>query len=327
VNQRSRVLIADDHSSVLKKVSSLLDPHFDIVAAVESGQAALDAAAKFQPDVAILDISMPELDGIQTANALRRLGYRAKVVFLTMHRDDDYISAALATGALGYVVKSHMHRELMQAVNLALSGYRFVSPFGFTTGVNAHGEMLAAWLQHKSAGHALQFHSSEETLLAQWAEFLGNALREGVGAIATTTQTRGAKLGQLLENSGVDLLAAMRNRRYLLLDVDLLTAIVDAQSGPSGLISLLDDAVEQVLPNARTESPRLVIAGEIAPALWRHGKPHAALRVEQLTNDWARTRSFSVFCSYPTECFSRKSDREFAFGLCAEHTAIIPQPA
>jgi CheY-like chemotaxis protein len=125
---KPRVLIADDHRQFLTVASDLLRSRFEIVAEVMNGRAALEAAAKLDPDLVLLDIAMPELNGIEAATELRRSGSRAKIVFLTSHRGDEFISAAFVAGALGFVYKSRSRTDLIPALDHALAGYRFVSP-------------------------------------------------------------------------------------------------------------------------------------------------------------------------------------------------------
>jgi DNA-binding NarL/FixJ family response regulator len=125
---RARVLLADDHQPLLAAASRLLQTEFDIVATVTDGTAALRAAARVEPDVVVLDISMPGVDGIETARRLRAAGSRAAVVMLTVHDDPDLLRVCLEAGAVGYVLKSRMALELAPAVRAALAGHRFVSP-------------------------------------------------------------------------------------------------------------------------------------------------------------------------------------------------------
>ena len=99
-----------------------------MVGAVGDGQALLDAAAALDPDVVILDISMPVLDGIKAAERLQETGCRAAIVFLTVHDEANFARAALATGALGYVVKPRLVSDLLVAITEALAGRTFVSP-------------------------------------------------------------------------------------------------------------------------------------------------------------------------------------------------------
>jgi DNA-binding NarL/FixJ family response regulator len=124
-----RVLIADDHKDMRQYVRKLLLADCcEVVAAVSDGQAALDEACRLLPDVAVLDISMPVLNGIQTARRLQEINPDIKIVFLTVDTDLDTCRAALETGALGYVLKPRLGTDLVQAIKLAKEGRRFVSP-------------------------------------------------------------------------------------------------------------------------------------------------------------------------------------------------------
>jgi DNA-binding NarL/FixJ family response regulator len=120
------VLLADDHVRVLASAKHLLETHLRVVATVTNGVAALEAVQTLQPDLVVLDIEMPGMDGIQVAKEIRRLGLPAKIVFLTVYCDDDYIAAA-RIHANGYVLKSRMGSDLRTAIDEALSGRFFVS--------------------------------------------------------------------------------------------------------------------------------------------------------------------------------------------------------
>jgi DNA-binding NarL/FixJ family response regulator len=122
------VLLADDHDAVLTVAARLLGQEFEVVRAVRDGQAVLEAAAKLRPDVVVLDIAMPVLSGLEAARRLQADGGAAKVVFLTVYEDPDYLRAARAAGALGYVVKDRLASDLPVAVREALAGRPFVSP-------------------------------------------------------------------------------------------------------------------------------------------------------------------------------------------------------
>jgi DNA-binding NarL/FixJ family response regulator len=99
----------------------------DVVGTVSDGQAALDAAVKLRPDVVVLDISMPILNGIEAAKRLRQADPNTKIVFLTADNDPDTCGAALQTGALGYVLKAHLNKHLLPAVKQAQLSRRFAS--------------------------------------------------------------------------------------------------------------------------------------------------------------------------------------------------------
>ena len=123
-----RVLLADDHGDVLDTVARLLVPEFDVVGAVTDGYGLLSAAERLKPDVVIVDISMPILNGIEAVRRLMKSGSQAQVVFLTVHESSDYVRAALATGALGYVVKPRLGVDLNVAIKEVHGGRSYLSP-------------------------------------------------------------------------------------------------------------------------------------------------------------------------------------------------------
>jgi DNA-binding NarL/FixJ family response regulator len=125
-----RVLLADDHTQMRQYVRDLLsaDCCCEVVAAVGDGQAAVDAAMQLLPDVAVLDISMPVLNGIEAARRLQAVSPTVSIVFLTVDKDRDTCRAALETGALGYVLKPRLGSDLILAIKLANEKRRFVSP-------------------------------------------------------------------------------------------------------------------------------------------------------------------------------------------------------
>jgi DNA-binding NarL/FixJ family response regulator len=134
-----RVLLADDIVSVLDAVTELLLENFDIVGRVSDGQKALDDTMALQPDLIVLDISMPGMSGIEVARELKRRGNKAKIVFLTVHEDSDIMATCLAVGGLGYVAKVLMETDLIPAMNSALAGRPYVSRFSSDEGM-ANGD-------------------------------------------------------------------------------------------------------------------------------------------------------------------------------------------
>ena len=119
---RPRVLLADDSPRVVESVSELLSEDFLVVGTVSDGLDVPAAVEKNAPDIIVMDIGMPGMDGIRTAKVLREMGSTAKIVFLTISQDEDYIAAALAAGAAGYVLKARMRSDLVPALCEALAG-------------------------------------------------------------------------------------------------------------------------------------------------------------------------------------------------------------
>jgi DNA-binding NarL/FixJ family response regulator len=122
-----RVLLADDHEAVLAKVRIVLGEDFNIVGAVNNGRDAILEVQRLDPDVLVIDISMPILNGLQAVSQLRS-NRRTKVVFLTVHEDQDFVEAAFSAGASAYVVKADVTTDLVPAIRDALEGRRYISP-------------------------------------------------------------------------------------------------------------------------------------------------------------------------------------------------------
>ena len=125
---RARILVAEDHELMRNKVVRLLRRDFDVLEAVTNGEALLEAAARLKPDVCVLDISMPRLNGIETATHLKKSNSPAKVIFLTIHNDSESVGAAFKSGAEGYVFKTRMAADLVVAIKEVLAGRTFLSP-------------------------------------------------------------------------------------------------------------------------------------------------------------------------------------------------------
>ena len=125
---RPRVLIADDHHAMLDTLVQLLSHDFEVVAAVHDGLAAVKEAEQLAPDLLVLDIAMPGLNGIAAAARLKERGSSAKVVFVTNMRDAAFVEESLALGQIGFVVKDRLVADLLPAIRSVLAGDTFISP-------------------------------------------------------------------------------------------------------------------------------------------------------------------------------------------------------
>jgi len=125
--KKRRILLADDHKFITESLKSILEPTYEIVGTVEDGQKLIKEAVRLLPDVLIVDISMPKLNGLEAVRQIKKEGVESKVIFLTMHPDIIYASNALEVGALGYVLKHSAHSELLQAVENVLLGKIFIT--------------------------------------------------------------------------------------------------------------------------------------------------------------------------------------------------------
>lgn len=125
---KTRVLLADDHCLVAAGIQSMLEPFFEVVGTAANGRALVEAAERLKPDVILLDISMPELNGLEAARQLRKLVPGARLIFVTMHMDATLVREALRIGGAGYVSKQSAPKELMTAIEEVLHGRVYVTP-------------------------------------------------------------------------------------------------------------------------------------------------------------------------------------------------------
>jgi len=125
---RARLVIADDHTLVAEACRRLLEPEFEVVAVVNNGRALLEVGAELKPDVALVDIAMPRLNGLDASEELKRLVPFTKIVILTMNLDAQLAAEAFRRGASAYVVKNAAVEELLTAIREVLKGQSFLSP-------------------------------------------------------------------------------------------------------------------------------------------------------------------------------------------------------
>jgi DNA-binding NarL/FixJ family response regulator len=126
---RARILLADDHTLVSEAFKRLLEPEFDVVGTVADGRTLLQVAEQLKPDVAVIDLGLPLLNGMDAGKQLKRMLPRTRIVVLTMSEDSDLAAAALREWASGYLLKKSAAGELVQAVRDVLKGKSFVTPF------------------------------------------------------------------------------------------------------------------------------------------------------------------------------------------------------
>lgn len=122
-----RILLVDDSKEILDHLSNMLQPEYDVVGKIADGNLACSGVASLNPDIVILDISMGERSGIEIAQRLREQGYAKEIIFLTVHEDPDFVTAAIGAGGRAYVIKPRMTEDLGLAVKAVLSHRVFIS--------------------------------------------------------------------------------------------------------------------------------------------------------------------------------------------------------
>ncbi len=125
-----RIVLAEDHTILREGLKALLaaEPSMQIVCEAEDGREALRCVDQYQPDMILIDLTMPKMNGLEAIREIRRRQEKTKILVLTVHRTEEYIHAALEAGADGYVLKDSTHAELLMAIRHVLSGRRYLGP-------------------------------------------------------------------------------------------------------------------------------------------------------------------------------------------------------
>jgi DNA-binding NarL/FixJ family response regulator len=200
--KRPRVLLADDHQMVAEGLRRVLEPLFEVVGIVSDGRELVSAARTLDPDVAVIDVSMPSLNGIEAARQMRVAGCRARIVFLTMYREVAYAARAMQAGASGYVLKHSAASELVTAIQEAVKGGTYITP-------QIAGDLLD-WLRRGTAGAA----EGMEELTPRQREVLqlvaeGSSAKEIAGLLGISRRTAEFHKARLMETLGVQTTAGL----------------------------------------------------------------------------------------------------------------------
>lgn len=123
-----RTLIADDHTILVEGLKKLLEPHVQVLEVVEDGRALIEAVQRLKPDLILVDISMPLLNGIDAARQIKKFYPACKIIFLTVHADPSYATEAFRAGASGFLVKKAAATELLDAIQTVMKGHSYITP-------------------------------------------------------------------------------------------------------------------------------------------------------------------------------------------------------
>jgi len=308
---RPRVLLADDHVDLLESVRRHLAAAFDIVATAADGRQALDLARRLRPDVVVLDVSMPELDGFETLEQLRRDGPETRVVFLTMHADDEFVIAAINGGAHGYVLKSRIHLDLISAVDHALAGRLFVPS-------------LISLSTVAGTRHALHLHADGSRYLDEVSQLVRATLRSGEPVVLVTSEATRIGVAQRLQARHMNLTVLAERGQYITMDsAQALSHVMhDGRPVKERVAEMIHglDLLRLAVPN-RTPG-RLTIVGDMSACLCRNGDFEAALDLERTWHDLTRALPFFTVCCYPSDCFENSEALNVLSNVCAAHSAV-----
>lgn len=191
---RPRILLGDDHSLVLEGIKRLLEDDFELVGSVEDGRALVREAMRLRPNLVLLDISMPILNGIDAAREIKKELPEAKLIFISMHANSIYVRKALEAGAAAYVLKSGASEELKKAIAAVRSGRTYLSP-------GLDREVIEdAMVRPPSSRHVMELTSRQRQILQLIAE--GKQNKEIASILFVSVRTVEFHRGRLMTKLG-----------------------------------------------------------------------------------------------------------------------------
>jgi DNA-binding NarL/FixJ family response regulator len=334
-----RILVAEDYKPFLRFLSSKLQnrPKVQVIYEVYDGIQAVQEAQRLQPDLILLDVGLPKLNGIEAARRIRKLSPQSKILFVSQESSADVVQEALSTGALGYLVKTDAASELMIAVETVLRGEHFVS-----ARFARHDFIRRATQAHDNLGrnvagtspalprkvqntrcHEAWFYSDDMIFLETFTEFIGSALKAGNAAVVVATEPHRNSLLARLHGRGLDIAAAIQEGRYIPLDAAETVSAVMVKGLPDR-VRFLKNAVDLIEAAAKIkkENARVSVCGECAPFLWSQGNAEAAIRLEHLWDEVAKSYDIDVLCGYSLGTFQGGVGSHIFEKICAEHSAV-----
>jgi DNA-binding NarL/FixJ family response regulator len=334
-----RILVVDDFEPLRRLVCSVLKERaeFQVIGQAVDGIHAIQKAVELQPDLILLDIGLPKLNGIAAARQIRKLAPKSKILFLTQDTDTEIVKAALSTGANGYLIKSDLGNEIFEALEAVSQDTRFVSSrlagglFADINDTRGRGhfrrEGLAPTLprERETHVHKVHFYSDQARFLDTFNEFIAAVLKAGNVVIVVATESHRNNLFSKLQAGGLDVRSATEQGNYIALDVaeTLSTFMINDLPDPVRFSKAVDDLMARAAKAAKGEYIRVAACGECAPVLWAQGKAEAAVRVEQLWDGIAKNYDVDILCGYPLIDFLGEERRDMFQRICEEHTAVL----
>jgi DNA-binding NarL/FixJ family response regulator len=333
-----RVLVVEDSEPFRKFICSALAgrPELQIVGELTDGLEAVQRAKELRPDLVVLDIGLPSLNGIEAARRILKSSPKSKIVFVSQESSADVVQEALGTGASGYVLKTDAGSELMEALDAVLRGEQFVGRrFSDPDFVGAsHARVSQKFPNSGSPGprqntemshrHEVRFYSDEEYFLDSFTQFIGAALNAGNAVIVVATESHRDGLLLRLQAHGLNIGAEIEQGKYISLDAakTVSTFMVNDLPDPDKFLKATRDLITEAAKAVKGESARVAACGECAPLLWSQGKAEAAIQLEHLWDEIAKSHGLDVLCAYPLASFQGGVGSRAFETICAEHSVV-----
>lgn len=334
------VLIVDDYESWRRFFSQTIQKQeeLQVIGEASDGREAVQKAKELQPDLILLDIGLPTLNGIEAARRIREVCPACKILFVSENRAADVVKEALNTGAGGFVLKSDAGKELLPAVEAVLKGKRFVStsfadlglnsPPNPQTGAHFDRNNIVKFPVPQNVGisrhHEVGFYSDDVSFLDGFTTFIGAALRNRKAVIVVATEPHRNSLLLRLQAHGLDIGAEIEKGRYISLDAaeTLSTFMVSGSPDPARFQKAAVDLIMEAARAVNGEASRVAACGECAPLLWAQRNLEAAIRVEHLWDEIAIAHKVHIFCGYSLNSFQGGVGSYVFEKICSAHSAV-----
>ena len=308
----STILVVEDHAAVRRAICLELQSELRIVGEASDGVEAVELAHDLQPDLILLDIGLPKLNGIEAAKRIRSLAPCARLVFMSLESSPHVVREAFRWGAWGYIHKHRAQDDLLPALKSVLAGRQFISNTVRLTTSNTC-----------SSPHEVYFYSDDAVFVERLSRFVASALHAGNPTVVLATKSHENSLVERLKAEGLDMDRAVQNGSYIARDASeilsqiMVNGLPDRGRFSGGLTSLLDSA-----PRRTRKSSSFAIFGECAGMLSAQDNTEAAIHLEQTGNAMIRSREMSILCAYPLSLFQHDEKTQAFARICAEHTAV-----
>jgi len=308
-----KVLVVDDflpwHSLVRGTLEAKKD--LEIVAVAVDGLEAVQKAEQLQPDLILLDIGLPTLNGIEAARRIRELSPNSKILFVSQELSPEIVEEAFRLEARGYVVKVDAVREILLAVDTVLRGERYVS-----STLRTHAQKTQAKLIHEVAAYR-----DDSSFVDGFTRFIETALNNGNPAIAILTEAHRSSIRRQLQKRNVA--TVMQGGLYISLDVNeaLSMFMVDDWPDAARLVEWAGNVIKRAASASTGQSSRVAICGECAPILWAQGKSDAAIQLERLWDTIAGSHNVDVLCGYSFAALRSSENSHIFERIRALHSA------
>lgn len=324
-----RVLLVDDHEPFRSFVRSFIEGHAQLSGEAEDGSIAVQKCVETRPDVVLLDIGLPAMNGMQVARRIQQLVPSCRIIFLTQENSAEIVEEAFRLGAAGYVIKSRASSDLIPAMVAAQNGRYFVGSgveHSSTVGLlvsnfngAAKGQTIPS-AHTPAAHHYVGFYHEDASLVSAFAEFIKRALKDGKAVLSILKDAHCDEVFRSLHAGGIAVNDAIAAQRLAVVKVE--PFIAEFMLEERADLEHLSHLAVGTLEDLRKANPHATISacGECAPTLLERGKPEVSLQVERAFDEVIKRYEIQLFCGYILNGLQLAQHMPIYQSICSEHS-------